>query len=57
MDTNASKEVLRALSDIIGFEFDFSDFEDRIPAFPKFRPSGIGIPSSRAGKEDTGYIR
>ncbi|KXB02842.1 hypothetical protein AKJ43_00255 [candidate division MSBL1 archaeon SCGC-AAA261D19] len=57
LDPNASKEVLRVLSDIFNFGLDLSHFEDRIPDLPKFKPPKMKMPTVPGTEKDIKYIR
>lgn len=56
-DPEASKEVLSAFSDIFGLDLDLSDFDDKVPELPKFKPPKIKMPSVSGGKSEISYIR
>ncbi|MBS3815729.1 MAG: PAC2 family protein [Hadesarchaea archaeon] len=57
VDGNASRNVLSELARILEFELDLSDFEDRVPELPKFKPPKMKTPSIPSGDEDVSYIR
>lgn len=57
VNPDASKNVLSKFSEIFGLELDLSDFEDRLPDLPKFKPPKIKMPSVSGSKKSTSYIR
>lgn len=57
MDEAASKNVVSALSDVLGLNLDLSNFEDRVPDLPKFRPPRMKMPLITGGEEEISYIR
>lgn len=56
-DPKASKEVLKIFSNIFDLDLDLSDFEDKVPKLPKFKPPKIKMPSVSGEKSELSYIR
>ncbi len=56
-DPEASKEVLGIFSDIFELDLDLSDFDDRVPELPKFKPPKIKMPSVSGEESELSYIR
>ncbi|KXB04727.1 hypothetical protein AKJ49_01770 [candidate division MSBL1 archaeon SCGC-AAA382A03] len=59
-DPEASKNVLSKFSEIFDLNLDISDFDEKVPDLPKFKPPEIKMPSGskkKMGKRDLSYIR
>lgn len=56
-DESASENVLSALSDVLGFDLDLTNFEDQVPDLPKLKPPKMKMPSITGAEEDISYIR
>lgn len=56
-DPDASKRVVTMFSDIFDLKIDVSDFDDKIPELPKFKPAKVKMPSVSGKKSETSYIR
>ena len=55
LDPNASGAVLKALSELLGFELDLSDLPKHVPRLPTFKPPRFEFPE--AVEEEVSYIR
>lgn len=56
-DPEATKEVLSVFSYIFDLDLDLSDFEDKVPELPKFKPPKIKMPSVSGEESELSYIR
>ncbi|KXA97247.1 hypothetical protein AKJ38_01630 [candidate division MSBL1 archaeon SCGC-AAA259I14] len=56
-DPGASQNVLTKFSKIYDLDLDLSDFDEKVPELPKFKPPKIKMPSVSGGKRDISYIR
>lgn len=56
-DPDASQNVLSKFSYIFDLNLDISDFDEKLPELPKFKPPKIKMPSVSGGEKDVSYIR
>ncbi len=56
-DPDASKNVLSKFSYIFDLNLDISDFDEKLPDLPKFKPPKIKMPSVSGSERDVSYIR
>lgn len=54
---DASKEILTKFSEIFDLDLNISDFDEKVPELPKFKPPKIKMPSGSGGESETSYIR
>lgn len=57
IDEIASKNVISAISDVLGFELDLNKFKEKVPDLPKFKPQKMNMPPIPGTEEDISYIR
>lgn len=55
-DPDAAQEVLSMFSNIYDLGLDLSDFEDKVPELPKFKPPEIKMPSVSGEERELSYI-
>lgn len=56
-DPEASQNVLSKFSYIFDLNLDLSDFDEKLPDLPKFKPPKIKMPAVSGGESDVSYIR
>ncbi len=56
-DPEAAKNVLSRFSEIYDLSLDLSNFDEKAPDLPKFKPPEIKMPSVSGGEKDISYIR
>ncbi len=56
-DPEASQYVLSKFSYIFDLDLDISDFDEKLPELPKFKPPKIKMPAVSGGESDVSYIR
>lgn len=55
LDVGATESVLRALSEVLGFELDLEELHEHAMTIPRFNPPRLRLPSGI--EEETSYIR